>query len=163
MNRIETLIKKAECIKEYLKENNKKKGNIDQLIASLKSYQEKHEDLPPDKHFYIIVNYMNFDNIRKKLPVCINGDWTPGSDAITGKYAIMFKSSEFTDHIRDILLDNIYVGIWSMPPSVIGYDIADAVWDIESTKVNDIKLTNKLIAAGLKPTSNNIKFVRDFD
>ena len=164
MNKIEKVIKKAECIREYLEEYNNEKGNIDQLIESLKSYQAKYGDLPAQKYFYIIVDEdVRVNEMAKNLPVYFE---QIDFQYCTKAKAIVVKSSEFTVHIKDIIVQYVkrYTSrVWSMPPAVIDYDIADAVWDIESTKIVDVELTNKFIAAGLKPTSNSIKFAGDFD
>lgn len=167
MNRIEKIIKKAECIREYLEENKKEKGNLDQLIESLKTYHIHHGDLPGQKHFHIIVTYMRLENIGKNLPVYQEKwDFKYHHCVQDEKRTIVVKSSEFTLHIMNTIIPYIKkegACVFSMPPAVADYDVADAVWDIESTKIDDIGLTNKLIEAGFKPTSNNIKFVKDFD
>lgn len=164
MNRIEKIIKKAECIRDYLKEQNKDVRDIVQHIKDLNDYWVKYGDLPAQKYFYIIVceDLRNHD-MAKELPVFFDKfDFHYHTMTKT----IVVKSSEFTVHIKDILLGHIKKScarVYSMPPAVIDYDIADTVWDIESTKIEDVELTGKLIAAGFKPTTNNIKFAGDFE
>lgn len=167
MNRIEKIIKKAECIRDYLKEINKYKSSIVQNIEDLRNYWDKHGDLPKQKFFYITITYMDLRDIGKDLPV-YQERWDFGYHGCVQdeKRTLVVKSSEFTVHIMESILPYIKKGgacILSMPPAVIEPNIADIVWDIESMKIEDMALTNKLITAGLSPTTNNIRFVRDFD
>ena len=53
MKRIDKIIKKAECIKKYLTDNDKEMGDIENLIKSLESYRDNVGDIGPEKMFWL--------------------------------------------------------------------------------------------------------------
>lgn len=53
MKRIDKIIKKAECVKKYLTNNDKEMGNIENLIKSLESFRDNVGDIGPEKVFII--------------------------------------------------------------------------------------------------------------
>lgn len=163
--RIDKIIKKAECIKKYLESNNKESGNIDGLIKSLITYRDNIGDIPSDKRFYITMNNHAYTG-RLNWETCI---LEPPFKLDTRRYisilnevrAVTVKCIDFTAHIRETLItDNDWGVFYSMPPEADN-NIADAVFDVQNFKV-DVFLSTELINAGFRPTTTDVRFVKDF-
>lgn len=164
--RIEKIIKKAECIKNYLQKRKKDAGNIDGLIKSLITYRDNIGDIPNNKRFYITMNNHAYDG-RLNWETCI---WEPPFKLDNRRYisildevrAIAVECIDFTAHIRKTLIKDTGDGVfYSMPPEADN-NIADAVFDVQTFKV-DVFLSNELINAGLRPTKTDVRFVCDFE
>ena len=164
--RIEKIIKKAECIKNYLQKRNENAGNIDGLIKSLITYRDNIGDIPNNKRFYITMNNHAY-NDRLNWETCI---WETPFKLDNRRYisildevrAVAVECIDFTAHIRETLIKNTGLGVfYSMPPEADN-NIADAVFDVETFKV-DVFLSAELINAGLRPTTTNVRFVNDFE
>jgi len=164
--RIEKIIKKAECIKNYLQKRNENVGNIDGLVKSLITYRDNIGDIPNNKRFYITMNNHAY-NDRLNWETCI---WEPPFKLDNRTYisildevrAVAVECIDFTAHIRETVIKNTGLGVfYSMPPEADN-NIADAVFDVQTFKV-DVFLSTELINAGLRPTKTNVKFVCDFE
>ena len=164
--RIEKIIKKAECIKNYLQKRNENAGNIDGLIKSLITYRDNIGDIPNNKRFYITMNNRAY-NDRLNWETCI---WEPPFKLDNRRYisildevrAVAVECIDFTAHIRETLITDNGSGVfYSMPPEADN-NIADAVFDVQTFKV-DVFLSAELINAGLRPTRTNVKHVCDFE
>jgi hypothetical protein len=164
--RIEKIIKKAECIKNYLQKRNENAGNIDGLIKSLITYRDNIGDIPNNKRFYITMNNHAY-NDRLNWETCIwetpfkldNRTYISILDEVR---AVTVECIDFTAHIRETLITNHGLGVfYSMPPEADN-NIADAVFDVQTFKV-DVFLSTELINAGLRPTKTNVRFVNDFE
>ena len=159
--RINKIIKKAECIKKYLESNSKESGNIDGLIKSLITYRENVGDIPTEKMFYLVTEryYINNENIPlyNLTKAFEDNNYVSFSLYVTG-----VKCIEFTSHIRSKVIRHPN-RILSIPPEVLEEHIADAVFDVQSFKVDDVLLSTELINAGFRPNKMEIKFVCDFE
>ena len=167
MKRIEKIIKKAECIKNYLTDNGKEMGNIEGLIKSLCSYRDNVGDIDPEKVFFISImgRAREFFKDPKKIPFYCSDTW---ADINRGTEIKLFgiRAIEFTEHIHDVIRDNREresIVIYSMPPMVLGSHVADAVFDVQTFPINDIALSNELINAGFRPVKMNCQWVCDFE
>ena len=85
--RIEKIIKKAECIKNYLQKRNENAGNIDGLIKSLITYRDNIGDIPNNKRFYITMNNHAY-NDRLNWETCI---WEPPFKLDNRRYISIFN------------------------------------------------------------------------
>lgn len=172
MKRIDKIIKKAECIKHYLEKTNKDKGNIDDLIKSLISYRDNVGELPTEKMFIFSIDgdcgpFMDRDN----FPVIKNLYNWENVYATSKVQNVGIKLIEFTSYISQKLFKNLYnvhnynsiEGFYSIPPMVLEEHIADAVFDVQTFKVNDVMLSTELINNGFRPIKTDIKFVCDFE
>ena len=164
--RIEKIIKKAECIKNYLKKREKNAGNIDGLIKSLITYRDNIGDIPSNKRFYITMNNGAY-NDRLNWGTCIlrppfKLDSRTHISMLDEVRAVTVECIDFTAHIRETLIKNTGLGVfYSMPPEADN-NIADAVFDVQTFKV-DVSLSTELINAGLRPTKTDVRFVNDFE
>jgi len=165
--RIDKIIKKAECIKKYLESNNKESGNIDGLIKSLVSYRENAGDIPEEKLFTFSVGMNDRSAFLENSDIPIYAScepfWKRSSQwsvpNILGIHAI-----EFTKYIASRIMKKVPGRhLMSLPPVYLKEHIADAVFDIQTFKVDDVLLSTELINAGLRPNTNTVKFVCDFD
>lgn len=172
MERINKIIKKALCIKNYLEKTNQDKGNIDGLIKSLESYRDNVGEIPPEKMYIFSVNNMyghlliNENNFPVKRNLYNWEHFYYSNDV----WNIGVKLVEFTSYISQRLFENLYNksgkrmnGFYSIPPMVLEEHIADAVFDVQTFKVDNVLLSTELINAGLLPTKTNVKFVCDFE
>ena len=172
MERINKIIKKAVCIKNYLEKTNQDKGNIDGLIKSLESYRDNVGEIPPEKLFIFSVRGSSGPFIdRKNFPVIINLYNWKNVYSTSQVQNEGIKLVEFTSYISQKLFPNLYnrqdehaiEGFYSIPPMVLEEHIADAVFDVQTFKVDNVLLSTELINAGLLPTKTNVKFVCDFE
>lgn len=166
--RIDKIIKKAECIKSYLENNNKDAGNINGLIESLVSYRENVGDIEEEKLFTFSMScnkwhdYIKYDDFP--IYTCAEPfwehDWQWDVPNLVG-----IKAIEFTRYIASRVLKRGASSrhLMSLPPIYLNEHIANAVFDVQSFKANDVLLTTELINAGLRPMKTNINFVCDFD
>lgn len=172
MKRINKIIKKAECIKHYLEKTNKDKGNIDSLIESLISYRDNIGEIPPEKMFIFSVSGFSGPFIDKdEFPVIKNlYNWK--HVYVTPKvHNIGIKLIEFTLYISQRLFHMYYnkqnehpiEGFYSIPPMILEEHIADAVFDVQTFKVNDVLLSTELINNGFRPITTDINFICDFE
>ena len=156
--KIDKIIRKAKCIKVFLK-NNK---NIDNVIASLESYRDNIGELPDERIFYI--GYCRHstwrDNFNCDIMWYDNRINKEGYDRnIKG-----IKAIEFTTHIRKTVINDTHeVTFIALPPEIQGSHIADAVFDVQNFKITDVELMNILIDSGFKLTTQEPKFVGEFD
>ena len=158
--RIDKIVKKAECIKNYLKNNNKPLGNIDGLIKCLISYRDNVGEIPTEKMFHLVTaNYFSNENI----PLYDLTETFEDNQYVSDKlYVTGFKCIEFTSYIRSKIIK--YPGrFFFIPPEILEEHIADAVFDVQSFKVDNVLLSTELINAGFRPNKMEVKFVRDFD
>lgn len=167
--RIDKIIKKAECIKSYLLKINRDEGNIDGLIRSLKSYRDNIGDIPSEKLFIFTTNKTKMFNM-KDYPLSLKEafDWKSVS-VCNEVFYVSIKLIEFTSYIsRKILSRNYGVDdycrevLYSVPPMVLEEHISDAVFDVQSFKV-DTGLMTELVRAGFEPTKQTVSFVCDFE
>lgn len=155
--KIDKIIRKAKCIKAFLKDNK----NIDNVIASLESYRDNIGELPDEKVFYIgyDTKYTWHDKFHNNIMWC--------NRAVTEHYengVIGIKAIEFTTHIRKTVIDNMEgVYVTALPPETIVSHIADSVFDIQNFKITNVELMNILIDSGFKLTTKEPKFVGEFD
>ena len=164
--RIEKIIKKAECIKNYLQKRNENAGNIDGLIKSLITYRDNIGDIPNNKRFYITMNNhayngrLNWETCILKPPFKLdNRTYISILDEVR---AVAVECIDFTAHIRETLITDNDLGVfYSMPPEADN-DIANAVFDVQTFKV-DVLLSTELINAGFRPTKTKVRFVNDFE
>lgn len=164
--RIEKIIKKAEYIKNYLQKRNENAGNIDGLIKSLITYRDNIGDIPNNKRFYIIMNNRAY-NDRLNWETCI---WEPQFKLDNRTYisildevrAVAVECIDFTAHIRETLITDNGLGVFNSVPPEADNNIADAVFDVQTFKV-DVFLSTELINAGFRPTMTNVKHVYDFE
>lgn len=172
MERINKIIKKALCIKNYLEKTNHDKGNIDGLIKSLESYRDNVGEIPPEKMYIFSINGFSGPFIDKNnFPVIINLYNWKNVYSTSKVQNEGIKLVEFTSYISQKLFPNLYnrqdehsiEGFYSIPPMVLEEHIADAVFDIQTFKVDNVLLSTELINAGLLPTKTNVKFVCDFE
>ena len=172
MERINKIIKKAECIKHYLEKTDKDKGNIEGLIESLTSYRNNVGELPTEKMFIFSIDgncgpFMDRDN----FPVIINLYNWENVYSTSKVQNVGIKLIEFTSYISQKLFQGLYnvhnhtsiEGFYSIPPMVLEEHIADAVFDVQTFKVNDVMLSTELINNGFRPIKTDIKFVCDFE
>lgn len=164
--RIDKIIKKAECIKKYLESNNKESGNIDGLIKSLVSYRDNVGDIPEEKLFTFSVGANDRSDLLRysDIPIytCCEPFWKHGWEwyvpNILGIHAI-----EFTRYIASRIMEKTPGRhLMSLPPIYLEEHIADAVFDVQSFKVDDVLLSTELINAGFRPITNNVTHVCDF-
>ena len=166
--RIDKIIQKAGCIKSYLEKNNKDAGNIDGLIKSLVSYRENFGDIAEEKLFTFSMGCNQWHDFIKYSDVPIytslepawKHDWQWNVPNLIGIRAI-----EFTKYIASRVLERGSSNrhLMSLPPIYLNEHIADAVFDVQSFKVEDVLLSTELINTGLRPLSNTVKFVCDFN
>ena len=166
--RIDKIIKKAEIIKEYLITENKKTGNIDDLIKSLKSYRDNVGDIPLEKDYFFTLyepsSYGQYDlliQLQKTYPIRLC------NEELNTETRYCDSSSNFvviaTKHIKEILCDTGMHFIF-IPPVSKEDNIADPVFDIQTTSINgSVELMTKLIEGGFKPNTTRPKFVCDFE
>lgn len=164
--RIDKIIKKAECIKKYLESNNKDSGNIDGLIKSLVSYRENVGDIPEEKLFTFSIGANDRSDLltNSDIPIytCCEPFWEHGwkwdVPNMLGIHAI-----EFTRYIASRIMEKTPGRhLMSLPPIYLEEHIADAVFDVQSFKVDDVLLSTELINAGFRPITNNVTHVCDF-
>ena len=172
MERINKIIKKAVCIKNYLEKTNQDKCNIDGLIKSLVSYRDNVGDIPQEKLFIFSVSSSSGPFIdRDKFPVIKNlYNWKNvySTPRIQNEGIILI---EFTSYISQKLFPKLYnrqderpiEGFYSIPPMILEEHIADAVFDVQTFKVNDVMLSTELINNNFRPIKTDIKFVCDFE
>lgn len=159
--KIDKIIKKAECIKNYLKNNNKPLGNIDGLIKSLISYRDNVGDIPAEKMFHLVTK----DHISEEenIPLYdLTKTFEDNRYVSFRLYVTGVKCIEFTSYIRSKII-RYPSRIFSIPPEILEEHIADAVFDVQSFKVDDVLLSTELINVGLRPTKTDIRFVCDFE
>lgn len=172
MERINKIIKKALCIKNYLEKTNQDKGNIDGLIKSLISYRDNIGELPTEKMFIFSIDSHSGPFIDKdNFPVIINPyNWKNVYSTATVQNEGI-KLIEFTSYILQKLFPNLYnaqnyhpiEGFYSIPPITLEEHIADAVFDVQTFKVNDVMLSTELINNNFRLIKTDIKFVCDFE
>lgn len=156
--KIDKIIRKAKCIKAFLKDNK----NIDNVIASLESYRDNIGELPDEKVFYIgyKIQYTWHEHFHNNIMWCnhnVNKEYHDND-------VIGIKAIEFTTHIRETVIDNME-GVYAtaLPPETIVSHIADSVFDIQNFKITNVELMNILIDSGFKLTTKELKFVGEFD
>lgn len=167
MKRIDKIIKKAECIKKFLTNNGKEMGNIDGLIKNLESYRDNVGDIGIEKVFFIGImgRARGLFKDPKKIPFYCSDTWSDINRGTETKL-IGIRAIEFTEHIHDVVRDNIEcesIVIYSMPPMVLYSHVADAVFDVQTFPVDDVALSVELINAGFRPTKTNVRWICDFE
>ena len=156
--RIDKIIKKAKCIKNFIGDND----NINRLITSLESYKENIGELPEEKMFYIGYKpYVTGEHFHGNTMMSNHISKSGDSFKVIG-----IKAVEFTSHIRKTVLSDMNLNrVWicSLPPEITGGHIADAVFDVQNFKISDITLMNMLIDHGFRPKVKNPDFIGQFD
>jgi len=172
--RIDKIIKKARIIKECLIAEKKKTGNIDGLIKSLESYRDNIGDIPLEKDYFFTLyeptSYGQYDlliKLQETYPIRLCNEElnteTRYCDSSSNFVVIAVSLVDFTKHIKEVLCDTGSHFIF-IPPVSKGDNIADAVFDIQTTSINgSIELMTKLIEGGFKPNTTRPKFVCDFE
>ena len=166
MKRIDKIIKKAECIKKYLTDNDKEMGNLEELIKSLESYRDNIGDIGPEKIFWL--SFKRFPRIVYEKNQSITFFTLEENSECHVYRTLGVKAVDWTTYIRKKVLKAIGpVGceelIFSLPPEILETNIADAVFDVQTFPVDDVVLAGKLKNAGFKPTRNNCQWVSDFE
>lgn len=168
--KIDRIILKAETIEDFLNKQNMPKGNIKQLIECLKSYRDTVGDIGPEKRFYISGCDVGQGKLRESInfevPIGVFEYYHKGTFATElhrDRSLVYIESLDFTTHIRETVFTPYPdVSIYSLPPETIENPIADAVWDVQTFKVDNPYLIAMLVDKGLKPINTNIKWIRDF-
>lgn len=165
--RINKIIKKAECIKKYLESNSKESGNIDGLIKSLITYRENVGDIPEEKLFTFSVGTNDRSDLLKYSDVPIytacESFWKHGWEWDVPNM-LGVRAIEFTRYIASRIMEKTPGRhLMSLPPVYLKEHIADAVFDVQSFRVDDALLSTELINAGFRPTTNNVTYVCDFE
>lgn len=166
MKRIDKIIKKAECIKKYLTNNGKEKGNIERLINSLESYRDNVGDIGPEKMFWLSFKRLPGIVYEENQPIAF---FSLEENSKCHVYRTLgVKAVDWTTYIRKKVLKDIGpVGceelIFSLPPEILETNIADAVFDVQIFPVDDVALSVELKNAGFRPTKTNFRWICDFE
>lgn len=166
--KIDKIIKKAKCIKSYLEKNSRNAGNIDGLINSLVSYRENVGDIGEERLYTFSMGANQYHSFIecKDFPIYTSFEpaWTHGWEWSVPNL-IGIKAVEFTKYIANRVLKRGSASrhLMSLPPIYLNEHIADAVFDVQTFKVDDVLLSTELINAGFRPNANTVEFVCDFD
>jgi hypothetical protein len=123
-------------------------------------------DIPSNKRFYLTMSHYAY-NDRLNWETCIlkppfkldNRRYVSILDEVR---AVAVECIDFTAHIRETLINDNGLGVFYSIPPESDNNIADAVFDVQTFKV-DVFLSTELINAGLMPTKADVRFVNDFE